>query len=118
MKEINIITFTGAKTKNKRTKLLNRHVFMTTSDNPWKKFINEIYNIYNFEELENIYLLSDAGSWILAGKNELKLFTNNKVIINICEFHVKEYINRFVRDKEKRKELVTTIYIEKNKKIL
>ncbi len=110
------ITFTSAKTKNKRTKLLNRHVFMTTSDNPWKEFINEIYNIYNFEELENIYLLSDAGSWILAGKSELKLFTNNKVITNICEFHVKEYINRFVRDKDKRKELITTIYVEKNKK--
>lgn len=110
------VTFTGAKTKNKRTKLLNRHVFMTTSNNPWKEFINEIYNIYNFEELENIYLLSDAGSWILAGKNELKLFSNNKVIVNICEFHVKEYINRFVRDKEKRKELATTIYLKKNKK--
>lgn len=89
---------------------------MTKSDNPWKEFISEIYNIYNFKELENIYLLSDTGSWILAGKNELKLFPNNKVIVNICEFHVKEYINRFVRDKEKRKELSTTIYLERDKK--
>ena len=109
------VTFTGAKTKNRRTKLLNRHVFITTSDKPWKEFIDEIYNIYNFEELENIYLLSDAGTWILAGKNELKLFKNNNVIVNICEFHVKEYINRMVRDKEKRAELVTTIYDEKDK---
>ena len=89
------VTFTGAKTKNKRTELLNRHVFMTTSDNPWKDFIDEIYNIYNFEEIENIYLLSDAGTWILAGKSELKLFSNNNVIVNICEFHVKQYINEW-----------------------
>ena len=109
------VTFTGAKTKNKRTKLLNKHVFMTTSDKPWKEFIDEIYNIYNFEELENIYLLSDAGAWILAGKSELKLFKNNNVIVNICEFHVKEYINRMVRDKEKRKGLINAIYDEKDK---
>lgn len=109
------VTFTGAETKNKRTKLLNRHVFMTTSDNPWKDFIDEIYNIYNFEELENIYLLSDAGSWILAGKNELKLFKNNKVIVNICEFHVKQYINRLVRNQDSRNELEKTIYEEKDK---
>ena len=109
------VTFTGAKTKNKRTTLLNRHIFMTTSDNPWRDFIDEIYNIYNFEEIEEIYLLSDAGSWILAGKNELKLFKNNKVISNICEYHVKEYINRFVREDEKRKDLIKLIYHEKNK---
>ena len=109
------VTFTGAKTKNKRTELLNRHIFMTTSDKPWKDFIDEIYNIYNFEELENIYLLSDAGTWILAGKNELKLFSNNNVITNICEFHVKQYINRLVRDENKRTELITTIYEAKDK---
>ena len=86
------VTFTGAKTKNNRTTLLNRHIFMTTSNEPWKEFMNEIYNIYNFEEIENIYLLSDSGSWIIAGAKELKLFKNNKVILNTCEFHVKQYI--------------------------
>jgi len=109
------VTFTGAITKNKRTKLLNRHVFMTTSDKPWKEFIDEIYNIYNFEEIEEIYLLSDAGSWILAGKDELKLNKNNKVIVNICEFHVKEYINRLIRTQDKRDELIKTIYDDKDK---
>lgn len=109
------VAFTGAITKNKRTKLLNRHVFMTTSDKPWKEFIDEIYNIYNFEEIEEIYLLSDAGTWILAGKDELKLNKNNKVIVNICEFHVKEYINRLVRSQDKRDELIKAIYDEKDK---
>ena len=109
------VTFTRAITKNKRTKLLNRHVFMTTSNNPWKEFINEIYNIYNFEEIEEIYLLSDAGAWILANKDELKLFKNNKVISCICEFHVKQYINRFTKNEETRKCLIKSIYEDKKK---
>lgn len=110
------VSFTGAETKNNRASLLDRHVFMTASDKPWEGFINEIYQIYNFEKIENIYLLSDAGSWILAGKSELKLFKNNKVIVNICEFHVKEYINRLTRSKELRTKLIATIYINPNKK--
>lgn len=109
------VTFTGAKTKNNRTTLLNRHIFMTTNNEPWKNFMNEIYNIYNFEEIENIYLLSDSGGWILAGAKELKLFKNNKVILNTCEFHVKHYINRMVRNKDVRKELIKSIYEDKSK---
>lgn len=110
------VTFTGAKTKNGRTKLLDRHIFMTTSDKPWKDFINQIYNIYNYENFDEIYLLSDSGSWIIAGASELKLFKQNKVILNTCEFHVKEYINRLTRNKEKRNELSNSIYVDRNKK--
>lgn len=110
------VTFTGAKTKNNRTTLLNRHIFMTTSNQPWKEFMNDIYNIYNYEKFEEIYLLSDSGSWILSGSNELKLFKTNKIILNTCEFHVKEYINRLIRDKEMRQKLSETIYEKKDKK--
>ena len=109
------VTFTGAKTKNNRKELLNRHVFMTTEDKPWKLFIDDIYNIYNFETIEEIYLLSDSGSWILAGKDELKLFKNNKVILNTCEFHVKEYINRLTSSKEKREKITHAIYENESK---
>ena len=110
------VTFTGAKTKNNRTTLLNKHTFLTTSNNAWKEFMDEIYNIYNYENFKEIYLLSDSGSWILSGSSELKLFKENKVILNTCEFHVKEYINRFTHSKESRKELLNSIYEEKDKK--
>ena len=109
------VTFTGAKTKNDRKELLNRHVFMTTSDKPWKNFMDEIYNIYNFEEIENIYMLSDSGNWIISGKDNLKLFKNNNVILNTCEFHVKQYINRMTHSKEKRENIIKAIYEDKNK---
>ena len=110
------VTFTGAKTKNNRTTLLNKHIFMTTSQKPWKEFMDEIYNIYNYENFEEIYLLSDSGTWILAGTNELKLFPKNTVILNTCEFHVKQYINRITKDRSKRLELYDTIYEKGDKK--
>ena len=67
------ITFTGIKRKGKRSRLIGRHIFITSSDKPWKEFMDEIYMIYNFEEINTINLLSDAGSWILSGSSELKL---------------------------------------------
>lgn len=110
------VTFTGSKTKNKRTTLLNKHIFMTTSNTPWKNFMNEIYNIYNYENFQEIYLLSDSGTWILSGSKELKLFLQNNVILNTCEFHVKQYINRFTSISEERDELCKAIYDDKDKK--
>lgn len=109
------VTFTRIEIKGKRNKLIGRHVFITSSDNPWKEFMNEIYKIYNFEKLETINLLSDAGSWILSGASELKLYTNNKVIINTCEFHVKQKINRSTTDKDLRITIANIIYEDEDK---
>ncbi len=109
------VTFTHIERKGKRTRLKGRHVFITSSDKPWKEFTNEIYKIYNFETLKTINLLSDAGSWILSGSSELKLYTNNKIIINTCEFHVKQKINRSTTDKELRLLIANIIYELENK---
>ena len=110
------VTFTGIKRKGKRSRLIGKHVFITSSNNPWKVFIDEISNIYDFEKIETINLLSDAGSWILSGKYELKLYTNNKIIVNTCEFHVKQKINRSTSDKELRLKIADIIYQKEDKK--
>ena len=110
------VTFTGIKRKGKRSRLIGKHTFLTSSDKPWKEFINEIYMIYNFEKINTINLLSDAGSWILSGSSELKLYSNNKVIINTCEFHVKQKINRSTTDKNLRLTIANIIYEKENKK--
>ncbi len=102
------VTFTGIDRKGKRSRLVGKHVFITSSDKPWQEFMNVIPNIYN--------LLSDAGSWILFGASELKLYTNNKVTINTCEFHVKQKINRYTTDKELRQKIADIIYEKKDKK--
>ena len=109
------VIFTGAKTKNNRTKLLNRHVFITSSKHPWKELMDEICTIYDFEKVETINLLSDAGNWILSGASELNLYSHNKIIINTCEFHVLQKINRMTNNEELRNKLINVIYNEKDK---
>lgn len=110
------VIFTGVKRKHKRTTLLNKHIFITSSKTPWKDLMDEICKIYDFEKIKTINLLSDAGNWILAGKNELKLYSNNSIIVNTCEFHVVQKIHRITHDDELRKLLVNVIYNEQNKK--
>lgn len=109
------VTFTGIKRKGKRSRLTGKHIFITSSDKPWKEFMDEIYMIYNYEEINTINLLSDAGSWILSGSSELKLYSNNKVIINTCEFHVKQKINRSTTDKDLRITIANIIYEKEDK---
>lgn len=111
------VIFTGIKRKKKRSKLLGRHVFITASKTPWKDLMDEIYKIYDFEKVETINLLSDAGNWILAGKSELKLYTNNKVVVNTCEFHVKQKINRSTTDRDLREKLSKSIYELEDKEL-
>lgn len=111
------VIFTGIKRKKKRSKLLGRHVFITSSKTPWKDLMDEIYKIYDFEKIETINLLSDAGNWILAGKSELKLYTNNKVVVNTCEFHVKQKINRSTTDRDLRERLSKSIYELEDKEL-
>ena len=110
------VTFTHISRKGKRARLEGRHIFITSSSTPWKDFVNEIYKIYNFEKLENINLLSDAGSWILSGASEMKLYSHNRIIINTCEFHVKQKINRSTTDKELRLTIANIIYENEDKK--
>ena len=104
------VIFTHIKRKGKRAKLMGRHIFITSSSNPWKELMDEISKIYDFEKITTINLLSDAGNWILSGKDELKLYSHNKVVVNTCEFHVKQKINRSTTDKDLREKLVKSIY--------
>ena len=110
------VIFTGIKRKGKRSRLIGKHNFITSSDTPWKDLMQELPNIYNFETIETINLLSDAGSWILSGAYELKLYSNNKLVINTCEFHVKQKINRSTTDKELRQKIADIIYNNEDKK--
>ncbi len=110
------VIFTGVKRKHNRTKLLNRHIFITSSKTPWKDLMDEICKIYDFEKIKTINLLSDAGNWILAGKDELKLYSYNSIIVNTCEFHVVQKIHRITHDDELRKSFVDVIYNQQDKK--
>ena len=99
------ITFTDIITKGKRKILNNKFTFLTTGKNPWNEFMDTISKIFDFKKFKNIKVLSDAGSWILAGTSNLKLFCENVIIPCLCEFHVKQKINRSTKDESLRKKL-------------
>lgn len=109
------VIFTHIANKGKRNILMGKHILITTTNNPWKELMDEICQIYDFEKIETINLLSDAGGWILAGKDELKLYANNNIIVNTCEFHVKQKINRSTTDKDLRNKLYKIIYDDEDK---
>ena len=109
------VTFTGIKRKGKCSKLIGKHTFITSSSTPWKDLMDEIYLIYDFTKIETINLLSDAGSWILSGQDELRLYSNIKVVVNTCEFHVKLKISRSTTDKELRIKIANIIYENEDK---
>ena len=87
---------------------------MTASSNPWDEFLDGISQIYDFEKLEKIVFLSDAGKWLVSGAPDLKLFSQNKVVMCLCEFHAKQKINRITTDKDLRVELAG--YLDDNEK--
>lgn len=110
------VIFTHIKSKRKRNILKGKHIFITSSSNPYKELMDEICKIYDFEKIKTINLLSDAGSWILAGKSELKLYAHNEIVVNTCEFHVKQKICRTTTDKNLRDKLSSAIYEHEDKK--
>lgn len=109
------VCFTGITQKGKRRILDNRMVFMTSSTTPWNDFLDFVTKVYDFEKFENIVFLSDAGKWLLSGAKDLKIYSHNKIIFCLCEFHARQKINRITTDEETRKELNKCID-ENNKK--
>ena len=98
------VSFEGVKTISKsRRKLLNRLVFSTYSKKAWVEYANWIYKIYDSEKIETIYLMSDGGTWIKSGINELRTNPNQVIKRLLCEFHLKQAINRMTSDKDFRK---------------
>ncbi len=93
------ITFTGIEQNHKRRKLLNKTTFLTTSSNPWTEFMDFICKIYDFSKYKNIKVFSDAGTWIVNEISNLKLYPENEIMHCLCEFHVKQKINRITKDK-------------------
>lgn len=108
------ITFTGITYKRNRRSLNDKVTFLTTSSNAWQEFVDFISKIFDFEKFSKIKVLSDAGTWIVNGIPNLKLYSKNEIIHCLCEFHVKQKINRITTDENQRRLLKG--YINDNNK--
>ena len=87
--------------KNRRT-LINRSVFSCYDTSAWPLFMDYISKRYDFSKIKHIALLSDGGTWIKSGINELKLDTNNNVRFYLCEFHFVQAIHHITTDENER----------------
>jgi len=100
--------------KSKRNILVNPHYFSGVyggEDN--RKLWDEVYayleSHYNLEKVKKIYLNSDGGAWIQAGKNRL-----SGIIGVLDEFHLKKYLLKMTAHmldsaEDARRELCTAI---------
>ena len=88
-----------------RRMLVNRSVFSCYDSNAWPLFMDYIARRYDFSKIKNIALLSDGGSWIKTGLQELKLDSINTIKFYLCEFHFKQAIHHITTDEDERKYL-------------
>ncbi len=108
------VVFSGIEQTKKRKILKDKFVFITSSKNPWDSFINTVSEVYDFSKINKIVFLSDAGSWLVSGFSNLKLYPNNKIIPCLCEFHVRQKVNRITTNREYRDSLNS--YIDNDNK--
>lgn len=108
------VCFSGIEQKGNRRTLNDRFVFITSSSSTWDDFIDSVTQIYDFEKLNKIVFLSDAGNWLIHGAPDLKMFPHNKIIMCLCEFHVRQKVNRITTNQEYRNQL--NLAIDENKK--
>lgn len=109
------VCFSGIEQKKNKRILNDRFVFITSSDTPWDDFLDIVTTIYDFEKLNKIIFLSDAGKWLISGASDLKMFPHNKIIMCLCEFHVRQKVNRITTDQDYRDKLNKAIDEDKKK---
>ena len=103
------VCFSGIEQVGKRRILKDRFVFITSSSTTWNDFLDTVTQIYDFEKLNKIVFLSDAGKWLVSGAPDLKMFSHNQIIMCLCEFHVRQKVNRITSNQEYRDKLNQSI---------
>lgn len=110
------VVFEGVKQISKgRRALINRHVFTCYSNKPWEELLDRLIEIYNYDEIENFYVLSDGGKWLTAGMRELKLESFQKVEHLLCLFHFKQAIHHITTVDAERKAIFQSFLKDKRK---
>ena len=88
---------TKAGQKQKRHELKNPYYFSglyegNDNEKLWHEVYDYISHVYDLDQVEHIYLMSDGGGWIRAGRD---LLYNATHVLD--EFHVKKYLLKMTR---------------------
>ena len=78
--------------KSKRKKLINTRYFTSTKESHtelWERVLNYIYETYDWDYIEKIYIAGDGASWIKAGT---KIIDKSKFVLD--KYHLKKYTKK------------------------
>ncbi len=86
----------GEKSKAKRYRLTGKHYFCglypgKENERLWEEVRDYIYETYEWEHLEKIYIAGDGAAWIKAGCDILE-----KAVFVLDRFHMEKYIQKSV----------------------
>lgn len=114
-KELKVVTiYEGWKKEGKnRNSLVNKKIFAQVIDNCKIKELTKMYvnNTYDQNKLKLIVINSDGGTWT-------KDKTRDKIIYQLDDYHIKDMINRQIREKEDRKEMLKYLKNKEYSKML
>lgn len=108
--EKSVVVFESIKNK----KLINKMIFASLDRSYLDNCLDYIYNVYDVNKIENIFIMGDGASWIKSLQSEFYFNSGIKVIQGLDKFHFKQALHHICLNKDL--EDILTTYILNNKK--
>ena len=90
--------FEGYIKKGKRIQILNKHRFYFEDSPFWEQVYDELNQIYDLEQVSDIYILGDGARWIKTGVDTFRS-ENTNVHFGLDKFHFFQALNHITDDK-------------------
>ena len=87
-----------------RNQLINPHRIISYNDNVYPQVNEYINEAYDIDEIKQVYLMGDGGSWIFNGKQELSSYSY-KLDCGLDRFHFVLAVNTISKEDEYKKYL-------------
>ena len=91
--------FEGYSKKGKRIQILNKHRFYYEENPFWEQVYDELNQIYDLEQVSDIYILGDGARWIKAGVETFRS-SNTTVHFGLDKFHFFQALNHITDNKD------------------
>lgn len=83
----------------KNHKLYNKQIFASVNDSYLDKSIDYIYNSYDLDKINTIFVMGDDAKWICKLKYEYKISSHINVIFGLDKFHFKQALHHICLNK-------------------
>lgn len=94
------VCFEGLKEDNYRPSLNKPYYFYYQDGNFWSQLFDSISQMYDINQIKELYILGDGASWIKAGTHEF-----DRSYFGLCKFHFLQTVNH-ITDDSKMKHII------------